>query len=558
MATTELPRPAPPEAHHEEPGGIVDYLTTVDHKKIGILYIFTAFAIFLVGGIFSLLIRTELAEPGLQTMGENTYNQVFTMHGTLMIFLFAAQVSTGLANYLVPLQIGAADVAFPRANAMSYWLYLFGSLIVLSSFFVAGGPAAAAWTAYPPLSTKYLQGTGMDLWIIGLAVVGVAGILGAVNLVTTIFRMRMPGMTMFRIPLFTWGVLVTQLLILFAFPPLTAALALLFLDRNFGSVFFDATAGGSQLLFQHVFWFFGHPEVYIIILPIFGVISEVIPVFSRKPLFGYRAMVFAFFGIAALSFGVWAHHMFTTGMVYLPYFSLMSFLIAVPTGIKVFNWIGTMWRGSITFSTAILMALGFILVFVVGGITGVMLASPPIDFAVNDTYFLVAHFHYIMVGGLLYGMFAAFYFWFPKFTGRLLSEKLGRWNFITFLIGFNLTFFFQFLVGLDGMPRRIADYEIDRWTSANQVSTVGSYLMAVSVLIFLWNLVVSIRRGEPAGDDPWEGNSLEWVTSSPPPSHNFHHLPEVHSERPAFDQRHRLEFADAGADTDPERNPDRG
>jgi cytochrome c oxidase subunit I len=349
MATTKLPRPALPEAHDEHRGGLVDYLTTVDHKKIGILYILTAFAIFLAGGIFSLLIRTELAEPGLQTMGENTYNQVFTMHGTLMIFLFAAQVSTGLANYLVPLQIGAADVAFPRANAMSYWLYVFGALIVLSSFFVAGGPAASAWTAYPPLSTKYLQGTGMDLWIIGLAVVGVAGILGAVNLVTTILRMRMPGMTMFRIPLFTWGVLVTQLLILFAFPSLTAALALLFLDRNFGAVFFDATAGGSPILFQHVFWFFGHPEVYIIILPIFGVISEVIPVFSRKPLFGYRAMVFAFFGIAALSFGVWAHHMFTTGMVYLPYFSMMSFLIAVPTGIKVFNWIGTMWRGAITF-----------------------------------------------------------------------------------------------------------------------------------------------------------------------------------------------------------------
>jgi cytochrome c oxidase subunit 1 len=384
----------------------------------------------------------------------------------------------------------------------------------------------------------------------------VAGILGAVNLVTTIFRLRMPGMTMFRMPLFTWGVLVTQLLILFAFPPLTAALALLFLDRNFGTVFFDATAGGSPLLFQHVFWFFGHPEVYIIILPIFGIISEVIPVFSRKPLFGYRAMVFAFFGIAALSFGVWAHHMFTTGMVYLPYFSMMSFLIAVPTGIKVFNWIGTMWRGSITFSTAMLMALGFILVFVTGGITGVMLASPPIDFAVNDTYFLVAHFHYIMVGGLLFGMFAGFYFWFPKFTGRLLSERLGRWNFVIFLVGFNLTFFPQFLVGLDGMPRRIADYDIQRWSSANQASTAGSYLMAVSVLIFLWNVVISLRRGQPAGDDPWEGNSLEWVTTSPPPHHNFHHLPEVHSERPAFDQRHELELA--GADTDPERNPDRG
>jgi cytochrome c oxidase subunit 1 len=361
---------------------------------------------------------------------------------------------------------------------------------------------------------------------------------------------------MFRTPLFTWGVLVNQLLILFAFPPLTAVLALLFLERNFGAQFFDPTFGGSPILYQHIFWFFGHPEVYIIILPIFGIISEVVPVFSRKPLFGYRAMVFAFFGIAALSFGVWAHHMFATGLVYLPYFSIASLLIAVPTGIKIFNWIGTMWRGSITFSTAMLMALGFILVFVIGGITGIFLASPPIDFAVNDTYYVVAHFHYIMVGGLLYGMFAGFYFWFPKFTGRLLSERLGKLHFWLFLIGFNLTFFVQFLVGLDGMPRRIADYDIQRWSSANQASTAGSYLMAVSVLIFLWNVVISLRRGQPAGDDPWEGNSLEWATTSPPPHHNFHHLPEVRSERPAFDQRYGLELA--GADTDPERNPDRG
>jgi cytochrome c oxidase subunit I len=560
MATTELPLPALPEAHHEERGGIVDYLTTVDHKKIGILYMVTAFVIFLAGGVLALLVRWELASPGLQVMSENTYNQVFTMHGTLMIFLFAAQVSTGFANYMVPLQIGAADVAFPRANAMSYWLYLFGSLIVFSSFLVAGGPAAVAWTAYPPLSTEYFQGTGMDLWIIGLAVVGIAGILGAVNLVTTIFRMRMPGMTMFRMPLFTWGVLVNQLLILFAFPPLTVAFALLFLERNFGAKFFSAAAGGSQLVYQHVFWFFGHPEVYIIILPIFGVISEVIPVFSRKPLFGYRAMVFAFFAIAALSFGVWAHHMFTTGAIYLPYFSIMSLLIAVPTGIKIFNWIGTMWRGSITFSTAMLMALGFILVFVNGGITGVMIASPPIDFAVNDTYFIVSHFHYIMVGGLLFGMFAGIYFWFPKFTGRLLSERLGRWQFWTFLVGFNLTFFPQYLVGLDGMPRRIADYQIERWEPANLASTIGAVLTGVSVLFFLWNFVVSIRRGAPAGDDPWEGNSLEWVTTSPPPPHNFHHLPDIRSERPAFDYRHRDDpaFAAAAAHTDPQRNPDRG
>jgi cytochrome c oxidase subunit 1 len=553
-STTDLPLPALPEAQPEKPAGIVDWVTTVDHKKIGILYIVTSFAIFLVGGFLALLVRTELARPGLQTMGLNTYNQVFSMHGTLMIFLFAAQVSTGLANFLVPLQIGAADVAFPRANAMSYWLYLFGSLIVLSSFFVAGGPAAAGWTAYPPLSSSYLQGTGMDLWVIGLAVVGIAGILGAVNLVTTIFRLRVPGMTMFRMPLFTWGVLVNQLLILFAFPALTAALAMLLLDRKFGAEFFEAASGGSQVLYQHIFWFFGHPEVYIIILPIFGVISEVIPVFARKPLFGYRAMVFAFFAIAALSFGVWAHHMFTTGVVYLPYFSLMSLLIAVPTGVKVFNWIGTMWRGSIRFTPAMLMAMGFILVFVVGGITGVFLASPPIDFAVNDTYYVVAHFHYIMVGGLLFGMFAAFYFWFPKLTGRRLSERLGHWQFWTFLIGFNLTFFVQFLVGLDGMPRRIADYQITRWTSANEVSTVGSYLLGVSVLLFLWDFLMSVRRGRPAGDDPWEGNSLEWVTTSPPPHHNFHHIPPIHSERPAFDRRHGEELAGV---SDPE-SKDRG
>jgi cytochrome c oxidase subunit I len=554
MATTEVPVPALPEAHPERPAGIVDWVTTVDHKRIGVLYVVTSFAIFLVGGFLALLVRTELARPGLQTMGLNTYNQVFTMHGTLMIFLFAAQVSTGLANFLVPLQIGAADVAFPRANAMSYWLYLFGSLIVLSSFFVAGGPAAAAWTAYPPLSTSYLQGTGMDLWVIGLAVVGIAGILGAVNLITTILRMRVPGMTMFRMPLFTWGVLVNQLMILFAFPPLTATLALLLLDRKFGATFFEASAGGNQVLYQHIFWFFGHPEVYIIILPIFGVISEVIPVFARKPLFGYRAMVFAFFAITALSFGVWAHHMFTTGVVYLPYFSLMSLLIAVPTGVKVFNWIGTMWRGSIRFSPAMLMAMGFILVFVVGGITGIFLASPPIDFAVNDTYYVVAHFHYIMVGGLLFGMFAAFYFWFPKITGRMLSDRLGHWQFWTFLIGFNLTFFVQFLVGLDGMPRRIADYQITRWTSANEVSTAGSYLLAISVLLFLWDFVSSLRRGRPAGNDPWEGNSLEWVTSSPPPHHNFHEIPPIHSERPAFDHRHGEELAGV---SDPERK-DRG
>ncbi len=555
MATTELPSPVRPEPPHEEPrAGLIDYITTVDHKKIGILYIFTAFGIFLLGGVLALLVRAELAQPDLQYMTETTYNQVFTMHGTLMIFLFAAQVSTGLSNFFVPLQIGAADVAFPRLNAMSYWLYLFGSLIVISSFFVSGGPAAAAWTAYPPLSdSRYLQGAGMDLWIIGLAVVGISGIVGAVNLVTTIFSLRVPGMTMFRMPLFTWTVLVTQLLILFAFPPLTVALATLFLDRNFGAAFFDPTVGGSPVLFQHIFWFFGHPEVYIVILPGFGMISEVIPVFSRKPLFGYRALVFATFGIAALSFGVWAHHMFTTGAVNLPWFSIMSFLIAVPTGVKIFNWVATMWRGSITFTTSMLMAIAFLVVFLIGGITGVFLASPPIDFAVNDTYYVVAHFHYVMVGGLLFALFAGLYFWFPKMSGRFLSEGWGKLHFWSLFVGFNLTFFPQFIVGLEGMPRRIANYYIESWGGLNLMSTVGAFLVGVSTLPFLWNVFVSLRSGRPAPADPWEGNSLEWATSSPPPHHNFHELPEIHSERPVFDLRH----AGVGAGTDHWRNPDR-
>jgi len=539
MATTEIPAPAL-ESERRAGGGVVDWVTSVDHKRIGILYIFTAVAIFLLAGVFALVVRLELSQPGLQVLTEGGYNELFTMHGTLMIFLFAAQASTGLANYFVPLQIGAADVAFPRLNAMSYWLYLFGSLMVLSGFLVAGGAANAGWTGYPPLSdSSFLSGRGMDLWVMGLAIVGIAGIAGAVNLVTTIFNLRVPGMTMFRLPLFTWGVLVTQLLILFAFPPLTVALAMLFLERNFGASFFDPTVGGSPVLWQHIFWFFGHPEVYIVIFPGFGIISEVIPVFSRKPIFGYRGMVFAFFAIASLSFGVWAHHMFTTGQIYLPWFSLMSFLIAVPTGIKVFNWLATMWRGSITFSAAMLNALAFIVVFVVGGITGVFVASPPIDFAVNDTYYVVAHFHYVMAMALLFALLAGAYFWFPKMTGRLLDERLGKLQFWLLFVGANLTFFPQFVLGLNGMPRRIADYRPDLgWNGLNLWSTVGGFLVAAAMLPFIWNVWRSLRHGRPAGNDPWEGNSLEWVTTSPPPHHNFHQIPQIISERPAFDLRH--------------------
>jgi cytochrome c oxidase subunit 1 len=538
MATTELGVPEVEAGGHPR-GGLVEWVTTVDHKKIGILYIFTSLAIFLVAGIFALVVRAELARPALGVLSEGGYNELFTMHGTMMIFLFANQVSTGLANYFVPLQIGAADVAFPRLNAMSYWLYLFGSLMVLSGFLTAGGAASAGWTGYPPLSdSQFLQGRGMDLWTMGLAIVGIASIAGALNLVVTIFNSRVPGMTMFRLPLFTWGVLVTQLMILFAFPPLTAALAMLFLDRNFGATFFNPAAGGSPLLWQHVFWFFGHPEVYIVIFPAFGIISEVIPVFARKPIFGYRSMVFAFFAIFSLSFGVWAHHMFTTGQVYLPWFSLMSFLIAVPTGIKVWNWLATMWRGSITFTTSMLYALGFILVFVIGGITGVFVASPPIDFAVNDTYFVVAHFHYVMAMALLFALLAGAFFWFPKMTGRFLDERLGKISFWTLFVAVNLTFFPMYLLGLRGMPRRIARYQPDLgWNGLNGLSTLGSFLVGVALLLFVWNVWWSFRKPRTAPDDPWGGNSLEWVTTSPPPHHNFHQMPQIISGRPAFDLR---------------------
>jgi cytochrome c oxidase subunit 1 len=538
MATTELGVPEVEEGRHPQ-GGLVDWVTTVDHKKIGILYILTSVAIFLLAGILALLVRMELANPSLGTLSQGGYNELFTMHGTMMIFLFANQVSTGLANYFVPLQIGAADVAFPRLNAMSYWLYLFGSLMVLSGFLTAGGAANAGWTAYPPLSdSQFLQGRGMDLWTMGLAIVGIASIAGALNLVVTIFNLRVPGLTMFRLPLFTWGVLVTQLMILFAFPPLTAALAMLFLDRNFGATFFNPAVGGSPLLWQHVFWFFGHPEVYIVIFPAFGIISEVIPVFSRKPIFGYRGMVFAFFAIFSLSFGVWGHHMFTTGQVYLPWFSLMSFLIAVPTGIKVFNWLATLWRGAITFTAAMIHALGFIVVFVVGGITGVFVASAPIDFAVNDTYYVVAHFHYVMAMALLFALLAGAFFWFPKMTGRFLDERLGKIGFWVLFVAVNLTFFPQFILGLHGMPRRIARYQPDLgWNGLNFLSTVGAFLVAVALLLFIWNVWRSLRGPRTAPDDPWEGNSLEWVTSSPPPHHNFHQIPQIISERPAFDLR---------------------
>ena len=531
MATTTLE----PRSGTYRRSWVIDWLTTVDHKKIGILYIVNSFLFFFAAGILALVIRSELAVPGMQFLDHDTYNQAFTMHGTIMLFLFIIPALSGFANYIVPLQLGAPDMAFPRINALSFWLLPLGGILIFSGY-LFGGAAAEGWTGYAPLTAdRFSPGVGTDLWIIGLALVGTASILGAVNFITTIFKMRAPGMTLFRMPIFVWTVLVTAVLILLATPVLTAGLIALCIDRNYGGSFFDPAQGGNPILWQHIFWFFGHPEVYIVILPAMGVVSEVLPVFSRKPLFGYRAFVFATIGIGLLSFSVWAHHMFTTGAVFLPFFSFMTALIAIPTGIKMFNWLGTLWRGKLMLTTAMLFALGFISMFLIGGISGVMLASPPIDFHVQDTYFVVAHLHYVFFGGSVFGVFAAAYYWFPKMTGRRLNEPLGKVHFWIHFIGFNLAFFPMHQLGLSGMPRRIADYSPDAgWTILNFASTVGAFMIAVSVIPFLINVVASLINGEPAGDDPWEGNTLEWATTSPPPPYNFDRLPPIHSERPLF------------------------
>jgi cytochrome c oxidase subunit I len=520
-------------------GGVISWLTTTDHKRLGILYMATAFGFFLLGGALALLMRAELTAPGIQLTDSQTYAEIFTIHGTVMIFLFVAPFAIGLGNYLLPLQVGAPDMAFPRLNAISYWLFLAGGLVVLSGFLTTDGAAAAGWTGYAPLSgSRYTPGFGVDLWIVGLLLTSASSIMGAVNFLTTAFLYRAPGMTMWRLPLFTWTIIVTSLLILMAFPPLATAFAMLFVDRRLGGVMFDPSGGGSPVLYQHLFWFLGHPEVYIMILPFFGVISEVIPVFSRKPLFGYTGMVLAVLAIAGLSMGVWAHHMFTTGAVDNPFFAGMSFLIAVPTGIKFFNWIGTMWRGRLTFPTPMLFAIGFLLNFLIGGVTGVMVASPPIDFGAHDTYFIVAHFHYTIMGGSVFGIFAAIYFWWPKVFGYRLREGLGRLSAALMFLGFNLTFFSMFFLGLGGMPRRVVDYlPSEGWTGLNMAATAGAVILGVGVLVTVANMIVSRREAEPAGPDPWGANSLEWATTSPPPEHNFERLPPIRSERPVWDAR---------------------
>ena len=524
---------------HFELAGITGWLTTTDHKRIGILYITSAFAFFLVGGLLAEAMRVELVAPGLQFVGEQGFDQLFTMHGTIMLLLFGTPMAIGLANYVVPLQIGTDDMSFPRLNALTFWMFLVGSLIVLSSFLVQGGPAAIGWTGYTPLSdVTYEPAVGVDLWIVGLILTGLSAVLGAVNFVATIYGRRAPGMTLFRMPIFTWNILVTGLLILFAFPPLTAALAMLFIDRHLGGTFFLPALGGSAVLWQHIFWFFGHPEVYILILPFFGVITEIVSVFSRKPIFGYAAFVLATIAIASLSMSVWAHHMFTTGVVSNPFFSIASFAIAVPTGIKFFNWIATMWRGHLTFETPMLWAVGFLYLFLLGGITGIIVASPPLDYHVQDTYFVVAHFHNTLIGGSVFAIFAGLYYWFPKMTGRRLSERLGRIHFALWVLGFTLTFLPQYELGLLGMPRRIADYgAATGWRDLNALSTVGAAVLGLGVLPFLVAVAAALRRPPDQGPDPWGGATLEWWTDSPPPPGNFRNLPPIRSVRPVFDAR---------------------
>ncbi|MDQ3357660.1 MAG: cytochrome c oxidase subunit I [Actinomycetota bacterium] len=520
---------------------LVSWMTTTDHKVIGHFYFITSFVWFMLAGLMALVIRAELFTPGLQVVDNpEQYNQMFTMHGTIMLLLFATPLFAGFANALMPIQIGAPDVAFPRLNMFAYWLYLFGSLIAAGGFLTPDGAASFGWFAYQPLAgAAYSPGLGGDLWVMGLALAGFGTILGSVNFITTIICMRAPGMTMFRMPLFTWTVLITSILVIMVFPVLAAALFGMAADRMVGAHIFDPANAGA-MLWQHLFWFFGHPEVYIIALPFFGLISEIIPVFSRKPLFGYKTLVFATVAIAALSVSVWAHHMYATGAVLLEFFAIMTMLIAVPTGVKFFNWIGTMWGGSLTFETPMLWAIGFLVTFLFGGLTGIILASPPLDFHLTDSYFVVAHFHYVVFGTVVFAMFAGFYFWWPKFTGHMLNEALGKVHFWMLFLGFHGTFLIQHWLGAAGMPRRYPDYmPEDGFTWMNQVSTVSSFLLAASTLPFLYNVWQSFRTPKVEVDDPWGyGASLEWATSCPPPRHNFTSIPRIRSERPAFDLHH--------------------
>jgi cytochrome c oxidase subunit I len=539
-------RPRPQITAHEvsrERRGWTAWLTTTDHKKIGIMYLWTVLVFFILGGVEALLMRTQLAVPENTFLTPEKYNEVMTMHGTTMIFLVIVPVWAGVANYFVPLMIGARDVAFPRLNAWSYWMYLFGGLALYASIFFS--PPEAGWFSYVPLSLKpYTSTNGQEAWIYMVHLTGLSSIIGGINFIATIHNMRAPGMGWGRMPLFIWTILIYAYLIILALTSLAATVTMLLLDRNFGTHFFDPTRNGSALLYQHLFWFFGHPEVYILVLPAFGVWSEIIPVFARKPIFGYKAIAAATAGIAFLGLLVWAHHMFATPMstVVLAFFMLSSFLIAVPTGVKIFNWIATLWRGTIEWRVPLLFSVGGIATFLMGGITGIFLAVFPVDWQLTDTYFVVAHFHYTAFGASAFAMMAALYYWFPKMTGRMLSESLGKVSFVLFFLGFHITFLIQHSAGLDGMPRRIYEYtQGSGWGWMNMISTIGAFILATSVLLSVINIVRSLKHGPIAGPDPWKANTLEWFTPSPPPENNFDVIPRVRSVEPMKDIRRQIE-----------------
>jgi cytochrome c oxidase subunit I len=520
----------------------IDWVTTTDHKKIGILYLCTTAFFFLVGGVEALLMRIQLGTPDNTFLDPQTYNALFTLHGTTMIFMVVVPVAAAFANYLVPLMIGARDMAFPRLNMLSWWLLVFGGVTLYASIFFS--PPEAGWTAYAPLSeSTFLPGHGMDAWILSLHLVGLSSILGAINFIVTIHNMRAPGMSLSRMPLFVWTILIYSYLLLLAISSFAATLAMLLVDRNFDGTFFDPTQNGAPLLWQHLFWFMGHPEVYIMALPGFGIVSEIVPVFARKPIFGYRAIVVATAAIAFLGMLVWAHHMFATPLAtpVLGFFMLSSFAIAVPTGIKVFNWLATLWRGNIEYRVPLLFAVGMIAQFVVGGATGVILAVFPIDWQLTDTYFVVAHMHYVLFGGIFFALTGGLYYWFPKMTGRMMSELWGKVSFWLMVIGFNLTFLPQHSAGMSGMPRRVFEYHATGSLHGyNLASTIGSFILALGVLVTVGNAVWSVRRGRRAGPDPWLANTLEWFTPSPPPAHNFDVIPTVRSFEPMKDIRRRV------------------
>ena len=552
MTTTDvLAKPAAPRPRSSR---VLDWLTTTDHKKIGIMYLVNSFTFFAFAGALAILMRTQLMAPGNTVLSPKAFNETFTMHGTIMIFLVILPLLSGFGNYFVPLQIGALDMAFPRVNAASFWLLPVGGLTIVAGYLTKGGAAAAGWTNYVPLSLQ--GGTGEDLWILGLLVVGTSSLLGAINFIVTVLRLRAPGMSMARVPIFTWATLTTSILIVLAVPSLTAALLMLLADHHLGTVFFDPAHGGSVANYLNTFWFFGHPEVYMLIMGAWGVVSEIVPVFSRKPLYGYRFVILALMLIMALSFTVWGHHMYTTGLVNDSFFSVTTELISVPTGVLVLCWLFTLWKGKLSFEPPMLFALGFIAMFVIGGIDGVWMASPAADFTIHDTYFVVSHIHYVLLGGSLFGIFAAMYYWFPKISGRMLSRRLGQWHFWLLLISFNVTFFPMHFLGLWGMPRRVATYPITSgWGLTNFIETISAYVIALSMLIALANLIITLRKPRNAPADPWGGNTLEWATSSPPPPHNFDALPEIRSERPVRDLRIAISAASKAAPAGPLTGP---